>query len=83
MRPLRRFAGILVALSASSVFAQAPPETSAGLPAPGSRGNADNLPYIGKSDPQGNPVRLARASGHVSNYSEDKVPAYTDRKSVV
>jgi hypothetical protein len=47
------------------------------MPAPGSRGNADNVPYIGKSDPKGNPVRLAKASGHVSNYSEDKVPAYT------
>jgi hypothetical protein len=47
------------------------------LPAPGTRGNADNVPYIGKSDPQGNPVRLAKATGHVSNYSEHKIPAYT------
>jgi hypothetical protein len=46
-------------------------------PAPGTRGNADNVPYIGKSDPKGNPVRLARATGHVSNYSEEKVPPYT------
>jgi hypothetical protein len=35
------------------------------------------VPYIGKSDPKGNPVRLARATGHVSNYTEEKVPAYT------
>ena len=47
------------------------------LPAPGTRGNADNVPFIGKSDPQGNPVRLAKASGHVSNYSEEKVPPFT------
>jgi hypothetical protein len=47
------------------------------LPAPGSRGNADNVPYIGGRDPKGNPVRLARATGHVSNYSEDKVAPYT------
>ncbi len=47
------------------------------FPAPGSRGNPDNVPFIGKKDPGGNPVRLAKATGHVSNYSEDKVPAYT------
>src|SRR3954462_633624 len=44
---------------------------------PGAKGNPDNVPYIGKSDPKGNPVRLAKATGHVSNYSEDKVPQYT------
>ncbi|HJZ55380.1 MAG TPA: hypothetical protein VKE74_10500 [Gemmataceae bacterium] len=46
-------------------------------PPPGSRGNPDNVPYIGKSDPKGNPVRLAKATGHVSNYTEEKVPPYT------
>src|SRR5262245_55153209 len=46
-------------------------------PKPGTTGNPDNVPYIGESDPQGNPVRLAIATGHVSNYSEDKVPKYT------
>jgi hypothetical protein len=54
-----------------------PPSAGENLPAPGSRGNADNVPYIGRSDPQGNPVRLARATGHVSNYSEEKVAPYT------
>src|SRR4051794_27245446 len=49
----------------------------ANLPTPGTRGNADNVPLIGRSDPNGNPVRLAKATGHVSNYSEDKVPPYT------
>src|SRR5882724_12750618 len=47
------------------------------LPKPGVKGNPDNVPYIGKRDPKGNPVRLAKATGHVSNYSEDKVPPYT------
>jgi hypothetical protein len=47
------------------------------LPAPGTRGNADNVPFIGKSDRSGNPVRLAKVTGHVSNYTEDKVAAYT------
>jgi hypothetical protein len=47
------------------------------LPAPGTTGNPDNVPFIGKNDPQGNPVRLAKATGHVSNYSEDKVALYT------
>src|SRR5437868_15449191 len=69
----------LVLIVANLAFAQAPlsPPANADLPAPGSRGNPDNVPYIGKSDPNGNPVRLARATGHVSNYAEDKVPAYT------
>jgi hypothetical protein len=59
--------------------AQTPPGQSgdARLPPPGSRGNPDNVPYIGGRDPSGNPVRLAKATGHVSNYSEDKVAPYT------
>src|SRR5262249_13381814 len=55
--------------------APAPQPGDAKLPAPGTRGNADNVPYIGKRDPKGNPVRLARTTGHVSNYTEEKVPA--------
>jgi len=48
------------------------------LPAPGTRGNADNVQYLkSKSDPKGNPIRLAKASGHVSNYTEEKVAPYT------
>src|SRR5687768_1622628 len=58
-------------LAADQIYGQDP------TPAAGSRGNADNVPYIGKGDPGGNPVRLAKATGHVSNYSEEKVPAYT------
>src|SRR5262249_62051133 len=41
------------------------------LPAPGTTGNPDNVPFIGKNDPQGNPVRLAKATGHTTNYSDD------------
>lgn len=69
----------LVATTATLALAQ-PPATDSGnsaLPAPGTRGNADNVPYIGKRDPKGNPVRLAKASGHVSNYSEEKVRPYS------
>lgn len=43
----------------------------------GKTGNADNVTYLGGSDPNGNPVRLARQSGHVSNYDEAKVKAYS------
>ncbi len=57
--------------------AQATAPEGASLPAPGTRGNADNVPFIGKSDPKGNPVRLARSTGHVSNYDEQKVLPYT------
>ena len=59
--------------------AQTPPSRPGDpdLPAPGTRGNPDNVPFIGRRDPKGNPVRLARATGHVSNYSEEKVRPYT------
>src|SRR5207249_9684612 len=72
-------ATVLVFGSATLGDAQppAPPPANTNLPAPGARGNADNVPYIGRRDPNGNPVRLARATGHVSNYSEDKVAPYT------
>ncbi len=45
-------------------------------PPPGTTGNADNVRFIGGRDPKGNPVRLARKSGHVSNYDEAKVADY-------
>ncbi len=61
-------------LAVTPVRSQTPPES---FPAPGTRGNADNVQYLEKrSDPKGNPVRLAKASGHVSNYSEEKVAPY-------
>jgi hypothetical protein len=47
------------------------------LPQVGATGNADNVRYIGKQDLKGNPVRLAKKTGHVSNYDETKVPDYT------
>lgn len=43
----------------------------------GTTGNADNVQYLGSRDPHGNPVRLAKKTGHVSNYDEAKVPAYS------
>ncbi len=43
----------------------------------GTTGNADNVQYLGGRDPQGNPVRFVKRSGHVSNYDEAKVPAYS------
>jgi hypothetical protein len=73
---MRRFpvpalaAGLLACLAVLAVGADDPPK-------PGTKGDPDNVPYIGKRDPKGNPVRLAKATGHVSNYSEDKVPPYT------
>jgi hypothetical protein len=53
-----------------------PPRPDERFPQPGTTGNAANVPYIGKPDPGGNPVRLALATGHVSNYDEARVPAY-------
>jgi hypothetical protein len=69
--PVRALAaGLLACLAVLQVRADDPPK-------PGTKGDPANVPYIGTSDPKGNPVRLARATGHVSNYSEDKVPPYT------
>jgi hypothetical protein len=62
-------AGLLVSLTVFTARADPPP--------PGTTGNPDNVPFIGKRDPNNNPVRLATATGHVSNYSEDRVPKYT------
>jgi hypothetical protein len=71
----------LALLVATATFACAQSSTeseSAKLPAPGTRGNADNVPLLeAKKDAKGNPIRLAKATGHVSNYSEEKVPPYT------
>ena len=63
-------AGVLSCVAVLSGRADDPPK-------PGATGNPDNVPYVGKRDPNGHPVRLAKATGHVSNYSEDKVPKYT------
>ena len=49
-----------------------PPDPN--LPAPGTRGNADNVPYIGKSDPKGNPVRLARPPATSPTTAKKKSP---------
>src|SRR4051812_47239394 len=78
-RSLYAAALMFVLCAATSGRAQ-PPATPPGdlkMPAPGTRGDADNIPYLGRSDPSGNPVRLARATGHVSNYNEEKIPPYT------
>jgi hypothetical protein len=64
------------ALSQDQPRTPAKQPTEASRPKPGTTGNADNVPYIGRRDPSGNPVRLAKATGHVSNYTEAKVPAY-------
>jgi hypothetical protein len=79
MRKPIRAALMFLATTGTLAHAQPPasPPGNPALPAPGTRGNADNIPYVGRSDPKGNPVRLARASGHVSNYSEEKVRPYS------
>jgi hypothetical protein len=80
MRTLRRLTIMMTGLLMVTFgHAQAPvtkPNNSSG-PAPGTRGNAANVPYIGRRDPGNNPVRLAKVTGHVSNYDEKKVPPYT------
>ncbi len=74
--PICTAALALVAGATILGHAQTPPSRP-GAPASGTRGNPDNVPFIGRRDAKGNPVRLAKATGHVSNYSEDKVRPYT------
>jgi hypothetical protein len=68
---------LLACIPTAGVTGPQTPAPSESIPPPGTRGNPDNIPFIGRSDPKGNPVRLARATGHVSNYAEEKIPAYT------
>jgi hypothetical protein len=77
-RPIRT-AAVALTLAAAAAWGHAQPPPRSGdaqLPAPGTRGNPDNLPFIGRRDAKGNPVRLAKATGHVSNYSEERVRPY-------
>src|SRR5207244_3290618 len=62
MRRLMMFSALVVLVVASSVHPQTP-----------SAPNATNL----GSDANGNPLRRALETGHVSNYDETKVPPYT------
>jgi hypothetical protein len=52
-------------------------DASSTYPPPGKTGNADNVPFIGGRDSGGNPVRLAKQTGHVSNYDESKVATFS------
>lgn len=80
---MNRSTGVFVvttlAAATALTLAQAPAGQPSGPP-PGSAGNRDNVQYLTtatRADPNGNPIRLATRTGHVSNYSEDKVPPYT------
>jgi hypothetical protein len=76
----------LALVAGAAIWGHAQPPSQPGepsRPAPGSRGNPDNVPFIGRRDPKGNPVRLAKATGHVSNYSEERVRPYTLPDSLV
>jgi len=53
----------------------AAPATSADGVAPDP--NNPNFPYIGKTNPQGQAVRAAKATGHISNYDEARAGNYT------
>ena len=83
MRTLSRlsFAAVTAGCVCTVVFAQQPPApgqpapappVSGGQAAPSSPGRSTNL----GSDPNGNPLRLALKTGHVSNYDEAKVGTY-------
>ena len=64
----RRLSGLAIVLMSVGVVAQTPP------PAP--QQPAANPSNLG-SDANGNPLRRALKTGHVSNYDESKVPPYT------
>jgi hypothetical protein len=45
--------------------------------ATGAGGKTADAPRLPRNDANGNPIRFAKATGHVSNYSEEKVKPYT------
>ena len=77
MRPPIRIAAFLLVTGAASLGHARQDPAAATRRRRARAGNPDNVPFIGRADPKGNPVRLARATGHVSNYSEEKVRPYT------
>src|SRR5471032_3194796 len=74
-----RFAVMLggFALTVSTVPAADPTPAAVAPTDPVPDQSNPNFPYIGKQNPQGNAVRLAKASGHISNYDESRIPPYT------
>src|SRR5258705_11268707 len=64
----RRLSGLAIVLMSVGVVAQTPPPAP-----PQPAANPSNL----GSDANGNPLRRALKTGHVSNYDESKVPSYT------
>ncbi len=80
----RLIRGVLVLVSTSGVLAVAATATEMQeakrqtVPtATDSRGKTDDVKRIPRSDAKGNPLRFAKATGHVSNYSEEKLKPYT------
>lgn len=62
---------VCAGLAAAAPQSSPPPATTqTGAPGPGRSTNLG-------SDPNGNPLRLALKTGHVSNYDESRVPPYT------
>src|SRR4029453_12649672 len=86
MRTLHRLSlpALAVAGVCTIVFAQQPQAPAPGQPAPAppiaggpvTPSNPGQTTNLG-TDPNGNPLRLALKTGHVSNYDETKVAAYT------
>lgn len=65
---------ILLMVCPTTLFSQ---DSLSKDPRPGASGNAENVRFINGRDGKGNPVRLARRTGHVSNYTESKVADYS------
>jgi hypothetical protein len=70
-RPVLFISAAFVALAVQPSFTQAPSAGRAGAPA------AQTNPTQLGNDANGNPLRLATKTGHVSNYDESKVKPYT------
>ena len=81
--------GVLVVVAASAVLAATASRRRAGSQqhlrnqTPGRQdgvrrgAHTDTSIRVPRADAKGNPVRVAKATGHVSNYNEDKVGPYT------
>jgi hypothetical protein len=68
------FLTVLLGVGVTGIAQQAPPAP----PAPPAQAASQTAPKTNLgSDPNGNPLRLAVKTGHVSNYDESKVAPYT------
>src|SRR4051812_18242109 len=72
-----KHAPVVVLIAGALACPLVPTSGPAGTPKPGAAGNPANVPYIGKSDPKGNPAPWTTRPGRFPTCPETRVPPYT------